>query len=64
MEKNNLVLLVKYEEGKDNVLPTEQHILCMIHYEKLKEKYSDFKLNESVSSIPKVWCEVCTPPEY
>jgi len=64
MTENNLVSLTKYEENKDNVNPTEEHILCMPHYEPLKGKYSNFKLNTRVSSIPNVWCEICTPPEY
>ncbi len=63
--KTNLVTLSKFERT-DIVEPTEQHTLCIEHYEqeRRKENYRGFEVVGHLSSMPKTWCETCTPAEY
>jgi hypothetical protein len=64
MTEENLVSLTMFEEGRNSINPSEEHILCIPHYEKMKKMYIGYNISKRKSSIPKVWCQVCTPEEY
>lgn len=63
MPKGNLVILLKFDR-KDIIEPTEQYTLCSEHYESKKEQFKNYELVRVNSSMPKKWCEVCTPPQW
>jgi len=65
MEKENLIVLSKYE-GCSDIAPSEQMSLCKRHYEAEKEKgnVEGFCVDRVISSMPETWCEICTPPEW
>ena len=60
---SNLVTLSKFERT-DIVEPTEQQVFCLEHYREVKGNYKDFQIRKHSSSMPKTWCETCTPAEY
>jgi len=63
MAGKNLVILSKFDR-KDILEPTEQYSLCSQHYQEKKREFCDYQINMVDSSMPKIWCEVCTPPEW
>jgi hypothetical protein len=60
MEKENLVMLLKYKEEKD-IYPVEQKILCATHYNEEKTTDNNYQVNKVNSSMPNLWCETCNP---
>ena len=61
-EEGNLVYLLKFEKGR--LEPAEEHRFCLEHYEPRKNIYKDYQVTEVNSSIPKLWCEICSPPDF
>lgn len=60
MEKENLVIMLKYE-NKMNIYPIEQKVLCKTHYAENNEVKNNYQVNKIISSMPNIWCEVCNP---
>jgi len=58
MEKENLVMLLKYE-GKNAIYPVEQITLCLNHYDEKSKTNNNYQINKVVSSMPHMWCEAC-----
>lgn len=58
----NLIMLSKWD-GKGNVNPAEQHCFCLEHYESRKDNFKDYQITGVNSSVPKLWCEICSPPD-
>ncbi len=63
MEEPNLVILSEFRR-EEIIEPTEQHIFCNKHYEEEGRKYKDFEVSRYLSSMPKIWCEICTPLDW
>ncbi len=58
--KYNLVIASKFKNRED-IYPEKQKKLCKEHYN--KSDFKDYQINKHQSSMPKKWCEVCSPPE-
>jgi len=63
MAEENLVVLSKFDR-RDILEPTEQSCFCYLHYQERKNDFKDYQIDMIKSSIPKIWCEICTPPEW
>jgi hypothetical protein len=63
MAEENLVILSKFDR-RDIAEPTEQYIFCLENYETRKEQFKGYEITKVHSSMPKIWCEVCTPPQW
>jgi len=59
-------LIILSEENPELVEPTKCIILCREHYEAKKQnlKNKKYSISSYRSSIPKIWCEVCSPSDY
>jgi hypothetical protein len=56
----NLVIISQYKDKKD-IYPVEQKILCKTHYNKETITETNTQVNELESSMPDIWCDVCSP---
>ncbi len=62
--ESNLVILTKFE-SEGSIINTEQKVLCNEHYKQQKETLDKgYQINRTNSSMPKIWCEVCSPSNW